>query len=600
MQNSNNKLKVNIMYSYHKNVQIILALMKKFGISNIVASAGTRNISLVFSALQDDFFKCYSIVDERSAAFFALGLIQTTRKPAAIVCTSGTATCNYLSAVTEAFYQHLPLLVLTSDRNHYYLNQQEDQCIPQQNLYHDVLKKMVDLPIVRDDLDFWYCDRLVNEALLELDHREKGPVQINYQVDPKYPVLGGDFIIDQPVLPNVRKIDRIMADDDDVKWEDLSQELKDKRVLLLYGQNLPIDSDEVNLINDFCERYDVVVANEHITNRHVNSSIKSAVILSMIDWNEYCPDVVITMGGHRMVDPKDSFRSLKERINHWHVSRDGNVSDPFHCQTKIIECSQKFFFRKMSSLSQKCAHPYLAEWRKMETEKIKRTPTSEDFSYSGVYAIKRLVESIPKGSLLHISNSNSIRLATYFDVPEFVDVYCNRGTCGIDGSLSTYVSQSYITNKRSFMIIGDLSFFYDMNAFWNHYINGNTRVMLINNSGGAILNFGAYKKVNVSGKDVNTAATHDASAKGWVESRGFEYLCAHNKEDFDIAFNKFVVEKSDSPILFEVFTDMDIDIAERNRIIGMYRSERDNVIGALGKNIPQPLKSTIKSILHRK
>ena len=208
--------------------------------------------------------------------------------------------------------------------------------------------------------------------------------------------------------------DIIMADDDDVKWEDLSQELKDKRVLLLYGQNLPIDSDEVNLINDFCERYDVVVANEHITNRHVNSSIKSAVILSMIDWNEYCPDVVITMGGHRMVDPKDSFRSLKERINHWHVSRDGNVSDPFHCQTKIIECSQKFFFRKMSSLSQKCAHPYLAEWRKMETEKIKRTPTSEDFSYSGVYAIKRLVESIPKGSLLHISNSCPLYFWSFF------------------------------------------------------------------------------------------------------------------------------------------------------------------------------------------
>lgn len=587
------------MYSYHKNVQIILALMKKFGIRNIVASAGTRNISLVFSALQDDYFKCYSVVDERSAAFFALGLIQTTGKPAAIVCTSGTATCNYLSAVTEAYYQHLPLLVLTSDRNHYYLNQQEDQCIPQQNLYHDVLKKMVDLPIVRDDLDFWYCGRLVNEALLELDHREKGPVQINYQVDPKYPMAGGDFIIDQPTLPDVRKIDRIMADDDEIKWQELSQELRGKKVILLYGQNLPINSDEENAVNDFCEKYDVVVVNEHIANRHINNGIKSTAILSMVDWNEYCPDIVITMGGHRMADPKVSFRKLKKRINHWHVSRDGNVSDPFHCQTKIIECRQDFFFKKLSSLSQKCAHPYLEAWRKMEEDKIKRSPVSDDFSYSGAYAVKKLVESIPEDSLLHISNSNSIRLATYFDIPKNVYVYCNRGTCGIDGSLSTYVAQSYITDKQSFLVIGDLSFFYDMNAFWNHYVNGNTRVMLINNSGGAILNFGAYKTVNVPGKGVNTAATHNVSAKGWVESRGFKYLCAYNKDEFDIALNEFIVGKSDVPILFEVFTDMDVDISERDRIIGLYRSKNDNAIRGISKSIPQPIKNVIKSVLRK-
>lgn len=141
------------MYTIHKNVQIILAMLKAYGVQNLVVSA-VRPIPLVFSAEEDNFFKCYSIVDERSAGFFALGLIERLQKPVAIVCTSGTATCNYVSAVAEAFYQHLPLIILTSDRNHYYLNQQEDQCVPQKNLYSDIVRKSVDLPIVRDGMDF--------------------------------------------------------------------------------------------------------------------------------------------------------------------------------------------------------------------------------------------------------------------------------------------------------------------------------------------------------------------------------------------------------------------------------------------------------------
>ena len=157
------------MYSSLGNVQVIVSLLKKYDISNIVISAGTRPTPLVHSVENDIFFNCYSIVDERSASFFALGLIQQIQKPVAICCTSGTAACNYVSAAHEAFYQQLPLLILTADRNPYYLNQQEEQMVPQQNLFRDVCKKTVTLPIVRDDKDFWYCARLVNEALLELE-----------------------------------------------------------------------------------------------------------------------------------------------------------------------------------------------------------------------------------------------------------------------------------------------------------------------------------------------------------------------------------------------------------------------------------------------
>ncbi len=585
------------MYSVHKNVQILLALLKEHGIKHVVCSAGTRNIPFVFSAIRDDFFKCYSVVDERSAAFFAIGIIQVTHEPCAVVCTSGTAAANYVSAVNEAFYQHLPLVVLTSDRLRYHLNQQEDQCIPQINLFKDVVHKVVDLAPVVDEMDAWYCGRLVNEALLELDHRERGPVHINFQVDPRYPIQGGDFLLNQDVLPKVRKISRIMSDDDDSKWENLSQYLKNKKVVLFYGQNLPLKKDEIDTINDFCDKYDVVFYKEHLSNIHVKNEISSAGVLYKIDWNQMCPDIVITMGGHRMADPKYAIRNIKDKIEHWHVSPNGEIADVFMCQNKIIECKTRFFFRKMAALGNKSQHPYLDSWRNMEKNIIRKLPVSSDFEYSQVYAIKSLLERIPKNSLLHISNSNSIRIMTSFDISEFIETYGNRGTCGIDGSMSSYIANSYLTERPSFMCIGDLSFFYDMNALWNKYVNANTRIMLCNNFGGAILNWGAYKKVNLEGASVNTGAEHKTSAKGWAESRGFLYLSAKNKKELEAALPIFIQGQDDRPMLLEVFTDMSVDIAERGKIESAYSLEQPQIVKSFKSIIPQPIKKIVKSVI---
>ncbi|MFZ3132828.1 MAG: thiamine pyrophosphate-binding protein, partial [Desulfosporosinus sp.] len=164
------------MYSDNKSVQILISLLKEFGVKSAVLSPGTRNVPIVHSLEKDPYFQCYSIVDERSAAYFAMGLALETRQPVLISCTSGTAPTNYTSAVCEAFYQHLPLVVLTSDRNPYYLNQLEDQMVPQTELYKGFCKKSVSLPIIKDDKDYWYCRRIVNEALLEMNHHGSGPV----------------------------------------------------------------------------------------------------------------------------------------------------------------------------------------------------------------------------------------------------------------------------------------------------------------------------------------------------------------------------------------------------------------------------------------
>ena len=590
------------MYTVHRNAQVILALLKKYNIRNLVISAGTRHIPLVFSAEDDEFFNCYSIVDERSAGFFALGLIQTTQEPACIICTSGTATCNYVSAVNEAYYQHLPLVVLTSDRNRYYLNQQEDQCIPQLNLFKDVARKIVDLPIVRDDKDFFYCQRLVNEALLELDHREKGPVHINFQIDDNYPVELGTFKFELKELPEVIKINRLMASDKEEQWTRLAQRMMSKKIVILYGQHLPISDETSKRVQEFCEKYNAIVLCDHLANLHIKNKIENAPAIAAMqssDFSTLIPDIVITMNGNRLINQKRLMKSWPSS-EHWHVSPDGLVSDPFNMLSQIIECPIEYFFWKMANLYDKRNMEYFKRWKEMEYNRFPNNPLEAEYEYSAVYAIQGLFRRLPNNALLHISNSNNIRIANMFPIPDGIDYYCNRGTCGIDGSMSSYIAQAKISKRPSFMCIGDLSFFYDMNALWNRYCCPNTRIMLCNNSGGALFHSTFYKRVQAFPNiDRFIAAEHETSAEGWAISRGFRYISAHNQQEYDEAIETFMDQENTEPVLFEVFTNKDEDINQMISLANASKNREQKILHDIKKSIPAPVKSVISKLLKR-
>lgn len=585
------------MYTIHKNVQIILALLKKYGVQNLVVSAGTRPIPLVFSAERDDFFKCFSIVDERSAGFFALGLIERLQKPVAIVCTSGTAACNYVSAVAEAYYQHLPLIVLTSDRNHYYLNQQEDQCVPQKKLYSNIVRRYVDLPIVRDEMDFWYCNRLVNEALLELDHREKGPVHINFQIDDSYPVEKALYKFEVPSLPSVTKISRIMPTDDNEVWNKLANELYGKKVLLLWGQHLPLPDERTQLVQSFCEQFGALATGDVIGNLHIKNFARSSWFATLEDtkFASIMPDVVITMNGNRLLNLKARFKNAPQTLAHWHVSPDGEVSDPLKRQTKIIECSPEYFFKRLIETGVRNNIDYYKKWTEVENATFDERSLTHHFEYSAVSAVQALISNMQNDALFHISNSNNIRIANNFKLPDSVAVYCNRGTCGIDGSTSSYIAQSYISGVPSYMIVGDLSFFYDMNSIWNRYIK-NARIMLINNSCGALFHSAYYEPFKgVRDVDVNVAAAHHATAKGWAESQGFQYLSVRSQTELEQAITTFTNLKLQAPLFMEVFTDTETDVAQMKEL------GRCSLKGAsMVKNrIKEVLPSTVFNVLKK-
>ena len=545
------------MYSNVKSVQLLVSALKEKGVKNIVISAGTSHDAIIRSIEEDGYFKTFNIVDERSASFFALGIIQETSKPVAIICTSGTATSNYMSGVTEAYKRKLPLIVITADKNPYYLNQLEEQMIDQVGLFDTNTKYNNTLPIVRDKKDEWYCQRIINEALLELDHHGKGPVHINI------PIEEGMFAIDNTftteTLPKFNLIERIYESTEEREWKEKFELLKGKRVLIIFGQeDYYANKKRESLISSIFDKYNCIFAVDKLSNLHCRGALEiTKATKQMADkdtTNNVIPDVVINLGGNNTLDIKFAARNNPTTKEAWLVSEEGIVQDFYRKLSTIFECSIDKFLEEMNKYEVEKSNSYYNDWV-VEDEKYKEQPELE---YSNLYVVKGLMKNIPKGSNLNLANSTTIRIAEYFDLDSSIPVYCNRGVNGIDGSMSTFIGQSAISDKLNFLIIGDLSFFYDMNALWNRYIGKNVRIMLSNNSGASLFHFnqGLEKFPTLN---ENVAADHDGIAKGWVESRGFKYLSASNKKEFDEALKQFVSEDSEKPIFLEVFTKKEDD-----------------------------------------
>lgn len=589
------------MYSSLKNIQILVSLLKKYDVKNIVISAGTRHTPFVYSVEHDSFFKTFSVVDERSAGFFAIGLIEELHEPVAVVCTSGTAAANYVSAANEAFYQQLPLLLLTADRNHYYMFQQEEQMIPQEGLYSQVCKKVVTLGHVRDEKDFWYYSRICNEALLDLTQGEMGPVHINFIVENDYPICQGIVKFEEKELPDVKRIRRLTLEDSISDWKVWADKLKESKVLIIYGQYRPLNDEEQKIVEDFCKKYDVVISNDIISNLHTKYCIPTFALCRTLNgpqMESLCPDIIITMNANTISEIKIRLTPFKNRFEHWHVSSKGNVSDPFKMLSDVIACSPMTFFKKFAELGEEeNKHEYYNKWKTVyNTIGRNGSLNEEPIQYSSMYAVQQYIKNIPSNALLHIANSNSIRLSAYFDVDPTVTVYDNRGTHGIDGSMSAFIGQASVSNRLSFLVIGDLSFFYDMNALWNHYVGNNIRILVCNNSGGAI--FHSYPNTkNVPTLDEHIAAAHETSVKDWVVSRGFEYLSASNKEEFDSALPHLMSTSNERPILLEVFTDKDVDAECIKMIMNPYVLEDTSLKHQIGKMMPAGMKETIKKII---
>lgn len=551
------------MYSTKKNILQLAALLKAYDINQVVLSPGSRNAPIAETLTKIPGMNCFAVTDERSAAFFALGIIQKTQKPVAICCTSGSALLNYGPAIAEAFYQELPLVVISADRPQAWIGQMDGQTLPQTGSFTAILKKSVQLPEVNTPEDEWYCNRLINEALIEMTRQGNGPVHINI------PISEPMFEFTEPCLPDVRSINTHKKILQNIGYDEKynADWYQASKRMILIGQLPPSHpvTGELPVFN----ATDCVILTENLSNIHTSGqTIKNfdAMLYSLPkeQWKEYAPDLLITFGGHIISKRiKELIRTYPPK-KHYHFTSSNGIPDLFKSLTDIIQTDIASFLRAQyckSPINKEDEKPYFQQWKEASRNvNQKLFQQASEFPFSALYAIKEMQKALPaQPASLLLGNSSSVRYAQLFPFSAEVKVYSNRGINGIDGSMSTAVGFAAVNNDEpTYLIIGDLSFFYDMNALWNKHINSNLRILLINNGGGEI--FHALPKLNkLTSLSGYVASHHTTSAEAWAEACGFCYLQASNKESFDTGLVSFMKRKTDKPLLFEVTTSIDED-----------------------------------------
>lgn len=541
------------MYSNDKLVLHLISLMKQFQIRKVVVSPGSRHFCLVHSLEADDFFQLYSVVDERSAGFFALGLIQQSGEPVAITCSSGTACINYGSAVVEAYYQKLPLLVLSGDRLPQLLNQLEDQMYSQTDSFVNCTKYIGQLRPMSNELDEWYSNRIINEALIKLTHNGRGPVQLNI---PFSSHQSDTFSTEE--LPLVRKINLIKLDSEESKWNEAIGKIKHKKILIVWGQSVIITQDLLDSVNHFCEQYNAVVITDMISNFNNDYVIKNGIMTlrAAVNFKKelIAPDVVISVGGNYVFNGE--IKTFLSKINFLHIQigEISKVCDPFRKLRYIFEMKENTFFKKMNNFDEVNNLEYYNSWKIIED-----SFHEPNVAYSELAVITSFMRSLPNNVDLQLANSCTIRMAHMLRGNTTIRVHCNRGVNGIDGCVSTAVGFGADNSRPTFLVIGDLSFFYDMNALWIRHLPKNIRILLINNGGGAVM----YAPLNEEKRKTlskHVAAGHSTSAQGWVQSVGFEYMRASNMDEVNSCIDTLTDLNKKGPMLLEVFTDINKDV----------------------------------------
>lgn len=511
----------------------------------MVLSPGTRNSALVHSVETDSDFKCFSMVDERSAAYFALGLCESSGEPVCFSCTSSTAACNYLPAIREASHKKLPLIALTGDREWYKLYQMEDQMIDQNYMYGKYCSYYCSLPKGVNSDEEWYCIRRVNEALHTL---QNGPIQINFQVS--------EIAFTVKNLPKYRKITLQKNPD----WECVKRRLEGyKRILVICGQRYPQSKVLSDLLADFSDKYGSVVSTDYFSNVNNERFMRTVLVteaMSMTphDFDAYCPDLVISIGKHFWSFIKYSLRANNTKFDHWRISEDGAFMDGFRALTDVFPMTAEQFFEKVNNTNYQGDAAYLHFWQD-RLNKV-RYP---HLSFSNFSVIRDVVNAIPAESLVHTTILNATRLPNYQKMDESVTAYSNLGADGIDGCLSTWIgeSQDYNRTQKSFLLAGDLSLIYDMNALL-YGLRRNQRILVVNNHAGGEFHI-LFSRLSVPELDWHIAAGHRSLMKDVVSvNPNIRYMCATNQEELDAALPCFM-DDSDSPVLLEVITDADTD-----------------------------------------
>lgn len=533
-------------YTNERNVQIVIALLKAHGVKKVIASPGTTNITFVASLMHDGGFEIYSSVDERSAAYLACGLAAESGEPVVLSCTGATASRNYMSGLTEAFYRKLPIVAITSHQGEHRIGHLIAQNIDRRTTPADITIKSVTLPVVKDQTDERFCEIEANKALLELKRNGGGPVHINLIT-----TYSRDFSVQ--VLPPANSIKRYF-------YYDSLPELTNNNghIAVFIGSHKDFSNEETEAIDAFCATHDAVVLCDHTSGYHGKYAVHVALMFRQNGGVSNLRNIETLIHIGEVSGDYDGMPYGAKQV--WRVNEDGELRDTFGKLTAVFQMREIFFFKHYSSKEGNHTE-YLLQCKKQYQEIFSQIP---ELPFSNIWIAQQLHNQIPSGSQLHLGILNTLRSWNMFEVPDGVTTRCNVGGFGIDGNMSSLIGASLAyPEKLYFGIFGDLSFFYDMNVLGNRHVGRNLRIMLINNGRGTEFRnydhpgarFGEAADEFIAAADHYGKQSRDL-VRHYAEDLGFRYLSAANKEEFQAAKDEFLSTNiGDSPILLECFTN---------------------------------------------
>lgn len=568
-------------YTSERGTQILIALLKEFGIKKIIASPGNTNLPFVGSVQNDPWFEMYSSVDERSAAYMACGMAVESGEPVVITCTGATASRNYMPGMTEAYYRKLPIIAVTYnaglDKKHHLVAQQIDRSVTPL----DICRMSITVPRIKDSDDAWLANVDINKALLELTHHGGGPVHINISNE-----FSTDFSIRK--LPVQRKINRIS------QGHQFPEIDPDAKVMITIGSHKPFTENETAAIDAFCASYNSVVLCDHTSGYYGEYRFQSALIGSIPNTSLQEIDLLIHLGEIS----GDYYRKMNAK-QCWRVNPDGEIKDTFRILTDVFEMPEIEFFQYYANNKFQPRRSLLDSCFAEDKEIRESIP---ELPFGNIWIAQHTADKIPLGSTVYLGILNSLRSWNFFSFPKGVTGDSNVGGFGIDGALSTLLGASLTTPyKLHFAIVGDLAFFYDMNALGNRHVGNNLRIMLINNGHGTeFTNYGHMAHVLGEETEPFIAAKGHFGQKSktlmrhYAEDLGFEYISAHDKESYAKELVKFLKsEVGEKPILFEVFTDSDNESDALKTILNLRKS-------AESTSLKSRIKKVAKSIIGEK
>lgn len=514
----------------------LIAILKSYGIRHIVASPGTQNAGFNLAVQDDPDFQCFSVVDERSAAYVATGIAFETGRPVVLTCTGATASRNYLSALTEAYYRKLPIIALTYTHyaDKYDLSPQFlDRSVSQ----NDVKVMSVELPVIESSADRRKCISHINAAIATALITDM-PVHVNVVNPPRL------MSFHTKELPTDFWTTELYKHDP----ERAKAELSGKKVAVFIGAHKKFTAEEQDAISAFARSYGAAVFCDHTSNYHgANKALVAQVVQRVAE--QYRHDVIIDIG---CVSGEYSSSKLFSKAAFWRVAQDGNFRTRYGKELKkLFLCSELEFFTKMKSDSPQESGCYAQI--KAQTDAL----TVPELPLCNALVCRYLAQYMPAQASLHIGILNSLRNMNYFNLPESVDVVCNVGGFGIDGPVSSAIGQSLATQKPVFALIGDLAFFYDMNSLGIREIRKNLRLIIVNNNHGQEFHINPLlEDVHAEKTDhlVAAAGHYKAGAKSWAEACGFRYSEVRSRADLEEKIRDICSETVEGPALLEVFT----------------------------------------------